>query len=72
VQSNVKMTSPVAWRDANLIGSFDFSTSSTPVDIEALAARYQDEDFCAALCRKTMVQNGKGGQFYPFRGVGRE
>jgi len=41
----LKSTSPVAWRDVNLIGSFDFSTSSTPVDIEALAACYQDEDF---------------------------
>jgi TnpA family transposase len=41
----LKGTSPVAWRDVNLIGNFDFSTSSTPVDIEALAARYQDEDF---------------------------
>jgi hypothetical protein len=39
------MTSPVAWRDADLIPSFDFSTSSTPVDIEAPTPRYQDEDF---------------------------
>jgi hypothetical protein len=29
----------------NLIGNFDFTTSSAPVDIEALAARYQNEDF---------------------------
>jgi hypothetical protein len=36
---------PVAWRNVNLIGNFDFTTSSTPVDIEALAARYQNEDF---------------------------
>ena len=41
----LKGTSPVAWRDVNLIGNFDFTTSSTPVDIEALAARYQNEDF---------------------------
>jgi TnpA family transposase len=41
----LKSTSPVAWRDVNLIGNFDFTTSSTPVDIEALAARYQNEDF---------------------------
>jgi hypothetical protein len=25
--------------------NFDFTTSSTPVDIEALAARYQNQDF---------------------------
>jgi hypothetical protein len=37
--------SPVAWRNVNLIGNFDFTTSSSPVDIEALAARYQNRDF---------------------------
>jgi TnpA family transposase len=41
----LKGTSPVAWRDVNLIGNFDFTASSMPVDIEALAARYQNEDF---------------------------
>jgi hypothetical protein len=41
----LKRTSPVAWRNVNLIGNFDFTTSSTPVDMEALAARYQNEDF---------------------------
>jgi TnpA family transposase len=41
----LKGTSPVAWRNVNLIGNFDFTTSSMPVDIEALAARYQNEDF---------------------------
>jgi hypothetical protein len=35
----------VVWRDVNLIGNFDFTSSSTPVDIEALAAHYQNEDF---------------------------
>jgi hypothetical protein len=38
-------TSPVAWRDVNLIGNFDFTTSSSPVDIDALAAHYENEDF---------------------------
>lgn len=33
------------WRNINLIGNSDFTTSSTPVDIEALAARYQNQDF---------------------------
>jgi len=28
-----------------LIGNFDFTTASSEVDIEALAARYQNEDF---------------------------
>ncbi|HMH14160.1 MAG TPA: Tn3 family transposase [Edaphobacter sp.] len=53
----LKNTSPVAWRDVNLIGSFDFSTSSTPVDIEALAARYQDEDFW----RRSMQEGDEEG-----------
>ncbi len=37
--------SPVAWRNVNLIGNFDFTTSAPPVDMEALAARYENEDF---------------------------
>jgi hypothetical protein len=41
----LKSTSPVAWRNVNLMGNFDFTTSPTPVDMEALAARYQNEDF---------------------------
>jgi len=41
----LKSTSPVVWRNVDLIDNFDFTTSSTPVDIEALAARYQNEDF---------------------------
>ena len=41
----LKGISPVAWRNVNLIGNFDFTTSSSPVDIEALAARYRNEDF---------------------------
>jgi TnpA family transposase len=41
----LKNTFPVAWRNVNLIGNFDFTTISSPVDIEALAGRYQNEDF---------------------------
>ncbi len=37
--------SPVAWRNVHLIGNFDFTTASSEVDIEAIAARYQNEDF---------------------------
>jgi len=29
----------------NLIGNFGFTTGSAPVDIDALAGRYQNEDF---------------------------
>jgi TnpA family transposase len=41
----LKSTSPVAWRNINLIGNFDFTEGSSVVDIEALAAHYQNEDF---------------------------
>ncbi len=41
----LKSTSPVAWRNINLIGNFDFTTEPSPVDMEALAAFYQNEDF---------------------------
>ena len=32
----LKGISPVAWRNVNLIGNFDFTTGTSPVDIEAL------------------------------------
>ena len=41
----LQSTSPVAWRIIHLIGNFDFTAGSSGVDIEALAARYQNEDF---------------------------
>jgi hypothetical protein len=41
----LKNTSPVAWRNINLIGNFDFITNSSPVDMEALAAYYKNKDF---------------------------
>jgi len=33
-------TSPVAWRDVNLIGNFDFAARTSQIDIEALAAQF--------------------------------
>jgi Tn3 transposase DDE domain len=41
----LKGISPVAWRNVNLIGNFDFTTGTSPVDIEALAERYENRDF---------------------------
>ncbi len=41
----LKGISPVAWRNVHLIGNFDFTDGSSVVDIEALAAHYQNEDF---------------------------
>jgi hypothetical protein len=53
----LKGTSPVAWRNVNLIGNFEFTTSSAPVDIEALAARYQNE----AFWRRSMSEGDDDG-----------
>jgi TnpA family transposase len=53
----LKSTSPVAWRNINLIGNFDFTTTSSPVDMEALAARYQNEDFW----RRSMTEGDEDG-----------
>ena len=46
--------SPVAWRNVNLIGNFDFTAGTSPVDIEALAARYNNPDFW----RRSMQEEG--------------
>ncbi len=42
---------PVAWRHVNLIGKFEFSPAESQVDIDALAARYDDP-----LCWKNAQQ----------------
>jgi hypothetical protein len=34
-----------AWRNVHLMGNFDYTRASSEVDIEALATRYQNEDF---------------------------
>jgi hypothetical protein len=34
--------SPVAWQHVNLFGTFEFSPAASPVDLDALAARYID------------------------------
>lgn len=45
----LKGISPVAWRNVHLIGNFDFTDGSSVVDIEALAAHYQNEDFWRSM-----------------------
>jgi TnpA family transposase len=49
--------SPVAWRNVHLIGKFDFTDGSSVVDIEALAAHYQNEDFW----RRSMTETEEDG-----------
>ena len=53
----LKGISPVAWRIVNLIGNFDFTTSSSPVDINTLAAHYENEDFW----RRSMQEGEEDG-----------
>jgi hypothetical protein len=53
----LRSTSPVAWRNINLMGNFDFTANSSPVDIEALAARYENEDFW----RRSMTEGDDDG-----------
>jgi hypothetical protein len=69
----LKSTSPVAWRNVNLIGNFDFTSSSTPVDIEALAARYQNDDFWLRSMTEGMMtaQNSGFSQLSSFEGLGK-
>lgn len=41
----LRKTSPIAWRNVNLFGNFDFTAGASLVDIAALAARYNNQDF---------------------------
>ena len=41
----IKGISPNAWRHVNLFGKIEFTEVGPKVDIEALAARYNDPDF---------------------------
>ena len=58
----------------NLIGNFDFTTGTSPVDIEALAERYENPDFWRRSHRKPtmMVRHIRldRRQFYLFDGLG--
>lgn len=38
----IKGGSPIAWRQVNLIWTFEFNRAASKVDIDALAARYYD------------------------------
>lgn len=41
----IKRISPVAWQHVNLFGSFEFSQSTSKVDIDALVACYADPTY---------------------------
>jgi len=48
--------SPVAWRHVNLTGSFDFSATASPIDLDALTARYADPEI---WCRSLQEEDGE-------------
>jgi hypothetical protein len=56
----IKGTSPNAWRHVNLFGKIEFTEAGPEVDIEALAARYNDPDFW----RKSLEEWGDGDPVY--------
>ena len=70
----LKGISPVAWRNVNLIGNFDFTTGTSPVDIEALESVTKTPIFGVVLCRKPtmMVRHIRldRRQFYLFEELG--
>ena len=37
--------SPVAWQHINMYGNFEFSPSTSKIDIEALVARYAEPEY---------------------------
>jgi Tn3 transposase DDE domain len=41
----VKDISPVAWQHINLFGTFEFSPSTSKVDIDAFVVRYADPTY---------------------------
>ncbi|ESQ12286.1 MAG TPA: hypothetical protein DDY14_17745 [Chromatiaceae bacterium] len=52
--------SPVAWQHINLFGRFEFTQTRSGVDLDALAARYNDPEFWSQALREA----GLDGQVY--------
>ena len=53
----LKGVSPVAWQHVNLIGKIEFSTSASKVDIDALAASYDDPKLWTKVVRNDLGQH---------------
>jgi TnpA family transposase len=49
----IRGISPVAWQHVNLIGRFEFSSTVSKVDIDALVARYADPAFWSKALQET-------------------
>lgn len=48
--------SPVAWQHVNLFGTFEFSETTTKVDIDALAARYADPAYWSKALKQAQEE----------------
>ena len=53
----LRKTSPIAWRNVNLFGNFDFTAGASPVDIAAGAARFNNPNFW----RRSMQESDDDG-----------
>jgi len=51
-QAVIKNVSPVAWQNVNLFGSFEFSPSTSKIDIDALVARYADPEYWSKVLKE--------------------
>lgn len=47
----IKDVSPVAWKNVNMFGSFEFNPSTSKIDIDALVARFADPTFWSKVLK---------------------
>jgi len=47
-------TSPLAWQQAKLFGTFELSDAASKVDLDALAARYPDPGYWSKALKEAM------------------
>ena len=53
-----------------LIGAFDFTPARASVDIEAMAARFNDPEFWRRSMREETMRGASQCSFYLFEGLG--
>jgi hypothetical protein len=68
----VKDISPNAWQHVHLIGAFDFDQAGSGIDIDPLAAHYDDPSSGIVPCAKPRMSlwHNPGQNFYRFGGLG--
>lgn len=55
----IRGISPIAWQHVNLVGKFESSPTASPIDINGLAARYNDPE-----CWKKTLQEGETSEIF--------